>query len=91
MSLIAGKKKRLAFLDMLLFASRGDSSISNDDIQEEVDTFMFEVRGMLCFILFNLINLRVMTRPQLLPTGRVISLVRTLRSRPISKLRWTRC
>ncbi|ELT89566.1 hypothetical protein CAPTEDRAFT_162759 [Capitella teleta] len=42
MSLIAGKKKRLAFLDMLLFASRGDSSISNDDIQEEVDTFMFE-------------------------------------------------
>jgi cytochrome P450 family 4 subfamily V len=41
-SLIAGKKKRLAFLDMLLFAARGDKSITNDDIQEEVDTFMFE-------------------------------------------------
>lgn len=44
--LISGKKKRLAFLDMLLFAAKGDASITTNDIQEEVDTFMFEVRWL---------------------------------------------
>lgn len=35
------KKKRLAFLDMLLNVAT-EGNLSLDDVQEEVDTFMFE-------------------------------------------------
>lgn len=40
-----GEKRRLAFLDMLLLSQKCGVNISDKNIQEEVDTFMFAVRN----------------------------------------------
>lgn len=37
-----GQKKRMAFLDVLLQATVDGKPLSNNDIREEVETFMFE-------------------------------------------------
>ncbi|KAI4464331.1 cytochrome p450 family 4 [Holotrichia oblita] len=57
---IKGMKKRLSFLDLLIEASEGGKVLSDTDIREEVDTFIFEghdtTTASMCWTLFLLGN-----------------------------------
>lgn len=67
--LLSDLNGKMALLDILLQSTTADGkSLSNEDIREEVDTFMFEVQKkniIFIFIKITFLMLRVMTPPRL--------------------------
>ena len=49
-------ERRRALLDLLLEAAAKDSQLTQQDIREEIDTFMFEVMGY-SFDIYRMLNL----------------------------------
>lgn len=49
-------ERRRALLDLLLEAAAKDSQLTQQDIREEIDTFMFEVMGC-SFDIYRMLNL----------------------------------